>query len=335
MTPTADLMHQWAQWYAAEGWPVLPLHVPTSYGAKDGPDRAECSCGKGSCRSQGKHPRTPDGLDAATTDPATVSQWWGRWPGANIGLRTGVCFDVLDMDGMDALDALDAAAPDDAGDTIRGPRALTGRGIHYYIAPTGEGNRASLVVKGSGLDWRGAGGYVVAPPSLHYLGHAYEWVDGYGPEVALPVAPDWLAYLVAERRPWPGTLAARAYATRPELDPATLAAPVPVDHRAGTTPYGAAAVEGIAGQLRGALEGERNNTLNVCAFSLGRLVAGGEVDETEALEVLLAEAGALDLDTTPRSGEGWRTICSGLAGGMRVPKAAPPRTATHKGGRHG
>ena len=64
----------WALEWAKQGVPVLPLHSPTT--------GAGCSCGKPDCGSVGKHPRTPNGLKAATTDAGTIAQWWGQWPDA-------------------------------------------------------------------------------------------------------------------------------------------------------------------------------------------------------------------------------------------------------------
>ena len=83
--------------YAARGCPVLPLHHPMSFGPREGPARATRSCRGDDCRSQGTHPRTLNGLKDASTDPAIVAAWWQRWPRANVGVLTGVLFDVLDI----------------------------------------------------------------------------------------------------------------------------------------------------------------------------------------------------------------------------------------------
>jgi hypothetical protein len=46
-------------------------------------------------------------------------------------------------------------------------------GRHLYVAPSGDGNAANFR---PGLDYRGAGGYVVAPPSIGPNGKRYDWI---------------------------------------------------------------------------------------------------------------------------------------------------------------
>jgi hypothetical protein len=144
--------------YASQGVPVFPLaprsKFPLISAANDG-----------------------HGLHDATTDAAQIQAWWTAHPNANIGLRTGVAFDVIDLDSEAAVDALESAR---AGrDRISGPVVATGKGFHYFVLPTGLGNRAGVL---PGVDYRGAGGYVVAPPSVHPSGTRYRWIirDGLG-----------------------------------------------------------------------------------------------------------------------------------------------------------
>ena len=84
------------------GWPVFPLYEITGAG--------DCSCGHPDCHSPAKHPRTSNGLNDATTDSATIQDWWSQWPTANIGIRTGreSGLFVLDVDlgGEDSLERL-------------------------------------------------------------------------------------------------------------------------------------------------------------------------------------------------------------------------------------
>lgn len=127
------------------------------------------------------------GLHDATTDPTIIRRWWEAKPDANIGLRTGVAFDVVDLDSEQAVDALEAAR--DGRERISGPVVATAKGFHYFVQPTGLGNRAGVL---PGIDFRGQGGYVVAPPSVHPSGAQYRLIvrDRIGP------APSWLVNLI-------------------------------------------------------------------------------------------------------------------------------------------
>ena len=157
-----------AQQYAARGWAVLPLHSA---------DPGCCSCGEAGCESPGKHPRTVHGVKDATTDERTVREWWVRWPQANVGIATGRASGlvVLDVDrargGQASLELLRAECPD----LQKAPTVETGGGgIHLYFAHA-DGHIPNKVDFLPGLDIRGDGGYVVAPPSRHKSGRTYQW----------------------------------------------------------------------------------------------------------------------------------------------------------------
>jgi Bifunctional DNA primase/polymerase, N-terminal len=174
---------QTAQVYAALGFPVVPLHAARPGGA--------CTCPDPSCPDPGKHPRLAGWKRLAAVDPATVGEWWQRWPQANLGLATGRRFDVLDLDGDQGAEALRAAlsiAPAEH----QGPVARTGGGgWHLLYRPTGLGNRVKLL---AGMDWRGRDGLIVAPPSQHASGHRYTWVRSLTatlPEVRLGCGGCW------------------------------------------------------------------------------------------------------------------------------------------------
>jgi hypothetical protein len=105
-----------------------------------------------------------------------VLAWWTRHPQANIGLATGHQFDVLDIDGPAGADTIRAFAAEHQL-ASSGPLVRTGGGgWHYYLTPTGGGNNHPLDLEH--VDWRGRGGYVVAPPSRHATGHPYQFVGG-------------------------------------------------------------------------------------------------------------------------------------------------------------
>lgn len=284
--------------YAARGWAVLPLHTVGTDG--------QCTCGKADdCPSPAKHPRTRNGLKEATTDPQTIRTWWGRWPDANVGVRTGEISSlvVLDVDpahdGETSLEDLEQSYHR----LPAGPRALTGGdGMHYlFVHPGGEWpNRAAFR---PGLDVRGDGGYIVAPPSLHVTGNRYEWID---PDLPVPDAPGWLLQLIKKPDPPPRTAS-------------TPAAPRPATN--GNTPYGLAALDREITDLATAVEGTRNNTLIKVAMQLYELVNGGELDAGTVDDQLRHTArqiglGDHEIDTTLRSAH---TRTAGAA------RHAPPR----------
>jgi hypothetical protein len=143
------------------------------------------------CRPHCKEPATAGGCKDATANPELITHWWQQTPDANIGIATGErshCF-VLDVDSADAeaelknLEAAHGALPA----TVE---AITARGRHVYFDWPRQGVRNTASKIGPGLDTRGEGGYVLAPPSVHPSGRAYTWsVDS--ARVFAP-APAWL-----------------------------------------------------------------------------------------------------------------------------------------------
>lgn len=108
-----------------------------------------------------KQPATRNGYLDATRDLAVIRQWWGTMPDANVAYPTGVMFDVIDVDGPAGVASVGQLRADGHLPAVIA-RANTPRGFHYYIAPTGDGNTTALR---PGIDYRGQGGYVLAPPS--------------------------------------------------------------------------------------------------------------------------------------------------------------------------
>ena len=178
--------------YAAQyQWRVFPLHWTD--------DAGMCSCGNAECGGPGKHPRTPKGCLDATTDADAIRAWWSRWPDANVGIATGSGLVVIDVDprsgGDDTIVDLRRALGE-LPDTVE---CLTGGGgRHVYLATAVE-IRNSAGVLGAGVDVRGDGGYVVAPPSRHASGRAYAWESSSRPdEVDVADVPKaWLDAMTA------------------------------------------------------------------------------------------------------------------------------------------
>jgi hypothetical protein len=167
--PTAASLLRTALGYAYRGWEVLPV-VP-----------------------KGKRPLTKNGVLEASADIDQVVAWWTHWPMANIGLRTGGSFDVLDIDGDDGMASLVAELG--PGASHPGPISRTGKGEHWLFAPTGTANRTGLLPS---IDWRGTNGYIIAAPSIHPTGSLYVWDETNGPDTPLPQPPDWLLPYLTE-----------------------------------------------------------------------------------------------------------------------------------------
>lgn len=138
-----------ALWYAGKGIPVFP------------------------CRPGEKIPATRTGFKEATTDPDRIRRWWGTNPNYNIGLPTGIKFDVIDIDmpGWSVIseDTINDLCPGDWVGVAASPRG----GCHIYIPASGSGNTVGML---PGIDYRGRGGYVLAAPSVTSDG-AYTWKE--------------------------------------------------------------------------------------------------------------------------------------------------------------
>jgi hypothetical protein len=126
-------------------------------------------------------------------DATEVAEWFRRWPDANIAVVTGIVSGVvvLDLDPRHGADTSLQALEHKHGSIAETVEARTGGGgRHLYFAHPGEilHNRVGLA---PGVDLRGDGGYVVAPPSVHASGASYRWERS--PDVCpLAPVPDWL-----------------------------------------------------------------------------------------------------------------------------------------------
>ena len=142
--------------YASMGFAVLPL------------------------KPRGKEPNIAHGVKDATADVAQVKAWWERHPNDNIGLAMGAA-----SGGIVAIDIdVDEDAGKDGYDTLRTwenahgelpetATSITGRGgYHMLYRMAGVGNS---VGRDSAVDIRSDGGFIVAPPSVHPNGVAYQW----------------------------------------------------------------------------------------------------------------------------------------------------------------
>lgn len=240
-----DLGHE-AAGYALLGWPVFPLapggKIPLYHSPHPRGSGARRAC-RGECGRYGH------GVLDATTNPEVIRQWWTRQPQANIGIATGHPGpDVVDIDvkagapGLSTWRRLGAAGLIPQS-TMR-VRTASG-GWHIYYEGTSQGNSTR---KKDGIDFRGAGGYVVAPPST-VAGNRYQIEKAALHDNTV----DWAAI--------------RTYLDPPRFQPA-------LSQVERTLKYGPPTYDGIIDFVTGQTEGNRNSALHWAACRMVEQGAG-------------------------------------------------------------
>jgi hypothetical protein len=127
------------------------------------------------CVPGGKQPLTPNGFHDATSSASTVHAWWQRNPGANIGMPTGAVTGVVVVDvdvhgdesGYGAFERARSAGHAEGWSwLVRTPSG----GLHAYYPATPDAAQRCWQAPSVHVDFRGDGGYVIAPPSLTEVG---------------------------------------------------------------------------------------------------------------------------------------------------------------------
>jgi putative DNA primase/helicase len=170
--------------YTRLGWPVLPVHSI---------ENGICTCRKGAaCPSPGKHPRTRNGVNDATTQTETISRWHRDWPTANIGIATGKTSGILVLDidvktnGFESLARLSEKYGPSITDTLTADTG--GGGLHLIYKSPEQAVKTVAGQLAPGIDTRSCGGYVVGPPSIHMSGKTYTWRNGIYEPARIPDA---------------------------------------------------------------------------------------------------------------------------------------------------
>jgi hypothetical protein len=203
------------------------------------------------------------------------------------------------VDGPAGLAALRQLAPT-VELRVLGPLVATGGGgWHYWFAPTGLGCRPPRGL--AHVDWRGRGGAVLAPPSRHVSG-TYRWLRGLD-QAPLPEVPAALRALLEPHRPT-------------TTQPVGLGSPAAPGH-----PYGRRVLADELAALGRATPGQRNRTLNRCAFKVYRYVAGGLLDDEDVTLAFTTAALAIGLSRA----EIGRTLTSARTAGLANPRTIPAR----------
>ena len=174
---------------AARGFKVVPVWPPA-----DG----TCTCGRDACTSAGKHPIITGWTVAASGDPTTIASWWDGYPDASVGIATGAASNliVLDIDprhGGD-LSLHHLMRQKEFPSTLCAATGGGGQHMYYTASGVDTGNGALA----NGIDLRGTGGLVIAPPSVHASGYRYMWNSD---PATTPIAPlpTWISDEAAAR----------------------------------------------------------------------------------------------------------------------------------------
>lgn len=290
---------------------LMPILLHAAPGGK-------CTCGASECtgNSRGKHPIFPKWQTRQWG--AEDEQRAGNGHPCNLGCRLGgpkrlVAIDVDGPEGLASLAELEselgALPPTLTQETGAGEHRLFRFPEAYPLPPNSVGKRGGI---GRNVDLRSEGGQVVVWPSTHFSGRQYRWVDARQEIAELPEA--WAARLAKPPAKEPR-------APRPK--------PTPRHRPTGTTEaavveeirqkYLDSAIDREVAEVRDAAEGTRNDQLNRSAFSLGQLVASGELSESTVVTVLREAARACGLSESETDA----TITSGLTAGAKEPRSTP------------
>jgi hypothetical protein len=162
--------------YLARGWSVIPI------------------------QEKAKRPAVPWKVyQNKRAGNKTVHEWFRGSPDYNVGIVTGELSGlvVLDVDPRHDGDKSLRSLEQENGSLPVTMESMTGGGgRHFYFAHPGfeVRNRVGIL---AGIDLRGDGGCIVAPPSTHPSGKPYRWVKGRGPgQVKAARMPDWLLEMI-------------------------------------------------------------------------------------------------------------------------------------------
>lgn len=293
MNTTSSEILRHALYYAeTNGWHVFP----SPPGTKKSHKSAEYSDGR------------PWG---ATRDLDEIRRDFEQWPDTNVGIVCGeisgifvVEADTLAGHGKDGFAAL-------AGlEAKHGPLPATlqaespSGSVHFYFRYPGFHVKTSASEIAPGIDVRGDGGMVIAPPSVKPGSGAYKWRS----ILAIANAPDWLLDMV--KTPEGSAMAVG------------IAREAPAGLRPLDDTHAARILKAACEKVLAAESGMRNAALNAQAFFVGQYVGSGEIGRDVAIYDLLTacdESGLLNDDGEPQCKA---TILSGLDKGAKKP--APP-----------
>ena len=240
----------------------------------------------------------------ATSDPVQVRRDFDKFKGALVGIATLesklLVLDLDDKNGVNGVEWLSAEIKKHGEwpDTVEGLSPSGGWHVFFQYPDFDPKTCAGEVAPG--VDVRGHGGMIIAPPSVKPGGtKGYVWKNAPGVYEVAP-APQWLLDQLPH------------YNDRPK----TPARPANVPPAPPSPAYGEATLRGEIERLKAAPQGTRNAALNNAALKLGQLVPDGHLSESLIVERLTEAAAVIGLDAV----ETGATIKSGMSKGMTEPR---------------
>jgi putative DNA primase/helicase len=259
--------------YAGRGWSIFPAPV-------------------GEKKSHKSAARTANGERwGATKQPDEVRSDFRRWPGANVGIPTGVAngIFVLEVDTIAGGHAADGIAALSDLESKHGKLPVTSTAespsgsLHYYfLYPPGVEVRNSESAIAPGIDIRGEGGMVIAPPSQKPGVGVYVWKN---PGVPIREAPNWLLDLIVEATK-PKVLTISAQAAALVWPPPPVAGSLEGKRTAAWLTTALNAEVALVAQ---AIKGTRNAQLFKSTANLvGYIKAGANLSESAVTDAMIA-----------------------------------------------
>jgi len=240
----------------------------------------------------------------ATSDPVQVRRDFDKFKGALVGIATLesklLVLDLDDKNGVNGVEWLSAEIKKHGEwpDTVEGLSPSGGWHVFFQYPDFDPKTCAGEVAPG--VDVRGHGGMIIAPPSVKPGGtKGYVWKNAPGVYEVAP-APQWLLDQLPH------------YNDRPK----TPARPANVPPAPPSPAYGEATLRGEIERLKAAPQGTRNAALNTAALKLGQLVPDGHLSESLIIERLTEAAAVIGQGAS----EAAATIKSGMSKGMTEPR---------------
>jgi hypothetical protein len=304
--------------YASNGWPIFPVPIGTKASHKS----AEHSNGQ------------PWG---STTDADEIRRNFKRWPNANVGVVTGEVSGIFvvetdtaeghgeGVDGAAELAKLEA----EHGALPPTREAISPSGsVHRYYRHPGPGIKVVSRKIVDGVDCKGDGGMVIAPPSVKPGKGVYSWRNN----LAIAEAPAWLLDLVVakieETAPASITQQASDAIKQPRDVFDDIADEVNSKNNGGfSRAYLDAVLNDEVDIVSNTAKGGRNEQLNKSTFNLATLVGVGALTESEVEDAMLGAAIACSLRRDKGHAACMKTIASGMKSGKANPRPLPRNSA--------